>query len=58
MKNNPLVRSYQHLSDYIQFLSKRLFEVSTKYIFSREKMRNSGNSERIFNPMCYTGNMK
>ena len=33
----------QNLSDYNQFLFKKIFEVNKKQIFSSEKMRNSGN---------------
>ena len=35
-------KSYQNLSDYIQFLFIRKFEYNKKGIISSEKMRNSG----------------
>ena len=59
-----LENSQQNLSEYIQFLFKKIFELNKKGIISGEKMRNSGNynydyltrsSERIFNPCRYSG---
>ena len=36
-------KSHQNLSDYNQFLFKKRFEVNKVWIFSSEKMKNSGN---------------
>ena len=36
-------KPYQNLSEYIQFLFKKIFELNKKGIISGEKMRNSGN---------------
>ena len=33
----------RNLSDYNQFLFKKIYEINKKQIFSEEKMRNSGN---------------
>ena len=35
-------KSHQNLSDYIQLLFKKIFEVNKEQIFCNEKMRNSG----------------
>ena len=36
-------KSHQNLSDYIQFLFKKRYDLMKKGIISTEKMRNSGN---------------
>ena len=58
-------KSHQNLSDYNQFLLKKRFEVDTKTNFLYWKNREiqvmifmikfTRSSERIFNPMRYTG---
>ena len=40
-------KSHQNSSDYTQFLLKKIFELNKKYIFSIEKMRNSGNLGKL-----------
>ena len=58
-------KSYQNLSDYNEFLFTKRFEVNKKQFFCSEKMKKiafmimrTRSSERIFNPMRYTGNIK
>ena len=51
-------KSYQNLSDLNQLSLQNRFEVNKKQIFSDEDIfvfRNTRSSERIFNPMRYTG---
>ena len=36
-------KSHQNRSDYIQFLSKKIYKFTKKGIISSKKMRNSGN---------------
>ena len=60
-----LEKSHQNLSDYYQFSFKKRFKVNKKYIFSNEKIINSGNyiydyvhsffgEDFYFNTMHYT----
>ena len=57
-------KSYQNNSDYVQFVIKNRFEVDKKGIISSKKwliqviisiIVLTRSSERIFNPMRYTG---
>ena len=39
----PNSKSHQNLSDYNQFLLKKIFEVNKKLVFSSDKIKNAGN---------------